>query len=651
MNSYQNPVESVPSLWHSVDEAITVTQNHLAAAQVLRDRIVQSSSVPTVQNTLELFNDLLVEIDQVIGFSDLAGNVHPDAAVRQAANDCFQKMARFLNELKLDRALYEVLNRLDSSGLDADTCRFLTNTLRDYRRSGVDKSEPLRRELAGLFEQMVITGQEFSKNIREGERFILISEADMQGLPADYVAAHRPGSDGLIKITTSYADYDPFMKYCPRADLRQSIYMQFQQRAYPVNVLVLDRLLELRYQYASLLGYPQWAEYTAEDKMVEHSSVISAFIDQIYAMALPRQQKDCDLLLQRKRRDQPESSLVHDWEAAYYTQKVRQEQYLVDPQEVRSYFAYPAVKAGLLQLTAEVFAVEFKAIAGASVWDPLVEVYDVYDAGVLIGRIYLDLFPRRDKYSHVATFPGQTGIQFRQIAQVALVGNFPGPGSPDQPVYWEHSDVDTFLHEFGHVMHALLSYKHHWVGVAGLNCQWDFVEVPSQLFEEWAWDASVLGRFARHPSTGQSIPSELVKRMKDASEFGKGLVVNRQMAYARLSLTCHDRNPAGLDLLSIWREIADRYSPYPYQPGTFPFASFGHLEGYSSQYYCYMWSLTLVKDLFTRFQSFGLMDQSTARSYRQSILEPGGAKDGADLVRDFLGRDFSFNAFKNWLEQ
>jgi thimet oligopeptidase len=211
--------------------------------------------------------------------------------------------------------------------------------------------------------------------------------------------------------------------------------------------------------------------------------------------------------------------------------------------------------------------------------------------------------------------------------------------------------VDTFLHEFGHCIHALLSYKHHWVTVAGLNCQWDFVEVPSQLFEEWAWDAAVLSRFAINDRSGASIPPALVAREKQANEFGKGISVCRQMAYAKLSLSYHDHDPADIALLGDWQQIVDRYSPFPYEPGTYTYTSFGHLGGYSSMYYCYMWSLSLVKDLFTRFQAGGLMDQKTALAYRQAVLEPGGAKDGDEMVRDFLGRDFSFEAFQKWLEQ
>jgi thimet oligopeptidase len=643
------PNSGIPLIWHSIAEVEESTAWRLQNARSLSDRISAVSDERSVSNTLEPFNDLLIEIDQIMGLADLTGNVHPEAAVREAANNSFQKLAQFLNELKLNRAIYEALNQVPCEGLDADTTRFLTNTLRDYRRAGVDRPEPVRRELAELYQQMVAAGQEFSKNIREGERYIEIEAGDLAGLPPDYVVAHPVAANGRVKITTAYSDYEPFLKYSPREDLRHALYIQFHQRAYPANEAVLKNLLSLRYRYARLLGYPSWAEYSAEDKMVKQAAVISEFIDRVEKMACSRMQQDLVTLLTRKQKDFPGARVVNDWDA-YYSQKIRQEKFGVDPQVVRSYFEYHKVIEGLLKLTSDLYCVEFRRVAEPDVWSPEVEAYDVIDHKTLIGRVYLDLFPRRDKFSHVAIFPGQTGLQGRQIGIIALVGNFPGPGTSAVPTFWEHSDVDTFLHEFGHCMHALLARKHHWVSVAGISCQWDFVEVPSQLYEEWAWDATVLARFAT-AQTGEPIPAALVAKTKQSKEFGKGIMVNRQMAYARLSLAYHDQDPSGLDLLGVWQQIYTRYSPYPFETGTHTYASFGHLDGYSSMYYCYMWSLSLVKDIFTRFQLRGLLDPDTALTYRRAILEQGGAKDGDVMVRDFLNRDFSFEAFQKYLEE
>jgi len=215
----------------------------------------------------------------------------------------------------------------------------------------------------------------------------------------------------------------------------------------------------------------------------------------------------------------------------------------------------------------------------------------------------------------------------------------------------EHSEVVTFFHEFGHLMHHLLSGDQDWVELSGINCEWDFVEAPSQVNEEWARSYEVLTRFAKHHETGEVIPKELVEKMNRAESFGKGVHVMRQMFYADLSFEYHAQDPSEMDLLEKLKEIQAKYNPYPYEEGTYTFANFGHLEGYSSMYYTYMWSLVIGKDLFTRFEKEGVMNAQTARDYRQAILAPGGARDAAKMVEDFLGRSYSFDAFQAWLQE
>jgi thimet oligopeptidase len=278
-----------------------------------------------------------------------------------------------------------------------------------------------------------------------------------------------------------------------------------------------------------------------------------------------------------------------------------------------------------------------------------VEAWDVKEGGRLLGRFYLDMHPREGKYGHAAMFNVVTGITGRQVPAAALVCNFPQP-SDKGPALMEHGDVTTFFHEFGHLMHHLLGGGHPWVNLSGISCEWDFVEVPSQLMEEWAWDPGVLAGFAKHDGTGEAIPEDLVRKMKAADEVGKGIHVMRQMFFAALSLAYHDRDPSGLDLLALLKDVQGRYSPYPYEPGTWLHANFGHLEGYSSMYYTYMWSLVLAKDIFTRFSAAGLMDHAVAADYRRYVVGAGGAVDAADQVRAFLGRETAFDAFREYLE-
>jgi thimet oligopeptidase len=259
------------------------------------------------------------------------------------------------------------------------------------------------------------------------------------------------------------------------------------------------------------------------------------------------------------------------------------------------------------------------------------------------------MHPRPDKYNHAAQFDVRTGVAGRQIPEAALVCNFAG-GDDGDPGLLEHGDVTTLFHEFGHLLHALFGGRHRWLGVGGIRTEHDFVEVPSQLLEEWAWDAQVLASFAHHHATGQPIPAGLVQQMRRAREFGKGLAVRRQMVYAELSLSCYDRDPARVDTDALARAMVAKHQPYPFVEGTHFQCAFGHLDGYSAAYYTYMWSLVIAKDMFGQFDRADLLAPGVARRYRDAVLAPGGSKPAARLVEDFLGRPFRFDAWQRWLE-
>ncbi|HLU47870.1 MAG TPA: M3 family metallopeptidase, partial [Planctomycetota bacterium] len=260
----------------------------------------------------------------------------------------------------------------------------------------------------------------------------------------------------------------------------------------------------------------------------------------------------------------------------------------------------------------------------------------------------LDMHPRESKYKHAAMFPIVQGVLGGPRPVAALVCNFPRPTN-DDPALLEHDDVVTFFHELGHLLHHVFGQEVEWEELSGTGTEWDFVEVPSQLFEEWAWDAEVLGGFARHHETGAPIPGELVERLREGRELGRGLAVRTQMFYAALSLKCHLEEPARLALDDLQRELQNRYSRFRWVEGTHFHTSFGHLDGYSALYYTYMWSLVIEKDVFSSFREAGLMDVDTARRYREAILAVGGSKPAEDLVRDFLGRQYGFDAFEVWL--
>jgi thimet oligopeptidase len=259
------------------------------------------------------------------------------------------------------------------------------------------------------------------------------------------------------------------------------------------------------------------------------------------------------------------------------------------------------------------------------------------------------MHPRENKYNHAAQFGVRNGVAGTQIPEATLICNFPG-GDKNDPGLMEHNDVETFFHEFGHLLHTLFAGRQPWMGITGISTEWDFVEAPSQLLEEWAWDVTVLQSFARHYQTGEPIPAALVEQMRRADEFGKGLQIRQQMFYAKLSLSYYDRDPKQINTDAIAKELRARYTPYKYVEGTHFQASFGHLDGYSAIYYTYMWSLVIAKDFFTQFDEKNMMAPGVAKRYRDVILAQGGSRPADTMVKEFLGRDFNFDGWKRWLE-
>jgi len=644
----------VPPIWHSAAEVEAYTNQHLSEAEAICQRLLDVQGERTSENTLIPYNDMLIEIDRVTGLSDLISYVHPEATIREAAEKSYERANKLLNDINLDQDLYQAVASVSTNGLDSETEQLYTLLLRDYNRAGVDKDDNTRQQLATLYEKIASTGKEFQRNIDEEKLFIEVSKDDLVGLLADFVASHQPGEDGKIKITTDYSDYVPFETYSTREDLRKDLYLKYMQCGYPANEKTLMELLDLRYQYATLLGYSDWAAYNAEDKMVKTEEVISDFIDNVVGMARPRMINDLSELLAEKKLESPGADTVHAWDALYYIQKVRDEHFGVDSREVRSYFELSGVEEGLLGVAQQLFGVTIKKLQNPDVWHYSVEAYDVFDGGQFIGRFYLDLFPREGKYSHEALFPVLTGVPGCQAAVSSLVANLPGPGTANEPAFLEYSDVVNLFHEFGHLMHHLLASKSQWVRLNNImGCEWDFIEMPSQLMEEWSRDPDVLSQFARQYQTGQPIIYELVEKMQQAEGFGRGLAVMGQMVNAKMSLVYHNQDPTNINLLNIMIEIQKEYSPYPHEDNTYLYDRFTHLSDneYSSAYYTYMWSLALVKDVFTVFQANGLMDKQMAMTYRHKVLEQGCCIDAADMIKNFLGRDYSFGAFEKWLQE
>ncbi|KRC89468.1 peptidase M3 [Terrabacter sp. Root85] len=592
---------------------------------------------------LRVWNDAQTALSNAASVGSLFSEVHPDAAVRERAESVAQQVQKLDTDLGLDTELYAVLAGLDASTLDADATRVLERTLRDFRRSGVDRDEETRDRLRALSERAILLSQEFSKNIRENVRSIRVTPDRLAGLPQDWVEAHPVDDDGLVTVTTDYPDVVPFRTFAHDAQARRDLVTEFLTIAWPANDRVLQEIFSVRREHASLLGYASWADYDAEVKMIGSGDAIGEFVDRITELSATSAERDKAVLLERLRQDRPDATDIDGADVSYYAELVRKEDLAVDAQRVRTYFPFESVRQGLLDVTGRLFGLEWSPVPreDARTWHEEVATYDVSFHGERIGRIHLDLHPRDGKYKHAAQFDLARGVDGTQLAEGVLVCNF-------NRGLMEHDEVVTLFHEFGHLVHHVLAGRTEWVRFSGVATEWDFVEAPSQMLEEWAWDADVLATFARN-ADGETIPADLVEAMRRADDFGKGYDARTQMFYAALSYDFHVNETD--DLTARLRELMERYSVFPYLDGTHMQCHFGHLDGYSSAYYTYMWSLVIAKDMFSAFDKGDLFDPEVAGAYRDKVLAQGGRRDAADLVEDFLGRPYTFDAYAAWLAE
>jgi len=369
-------------------------------------------------------------------------------------------------------------------------------------------------------------------------------------------------------------------------------------------------------------------------------------VDQLTEAARPALERDMTLLLERFKQIDPEATSIGIWQRYYLPELISRETYDYDSQETRPYFAYDKVRDGLLTLTSRMFGVTYTRLEETA-WHPNVEVYQLWSGEDLLGKFYLDMHPREGKFKHGGLFTIAPGVTGKQLPEAAIVCNFPG-GENDQPGFMGHNQVRTFFHEFGHLLQVLFSGHHRWISLSGI-AEFDFVEVPSTIMEEWTWDLASLHTFATN-ADGEPIPEELVSRMQASRMFAHALWIQRQVALSAIALNFYNRDPQDVNTTTLLKEVQDRYNPYQYMDDTYLQCNFSHLSGYSALYYTYLWSMVIARDLFSEFEKGGLLNPEVALRFRESILEPGALKSGTELVRDFLGRDYSFDAFEMWLK-
>ena len=612
----------------------------MALGSEARTALEARSGPATMATDFAAFDNLSLVLSDAGNEMYLISETSPIKAVRDAAEACVPRLSDLGTQISLSRPIYDRLAAIPTTGLDEKSAFTLNKMLTNYKLSGVDKDDATRAKVTALQKEITETGLKFDANIRDDKGDIALKPEDLGGMPQDWLDGHKPGADGLVHITYDYPDTIPVFDFADKRDTRKTVLTAYSNRGYPANEDVLKTLLQERYDLAQTLGYSDYAHLITADKMIGSPEHAAQFLDDMNAAAKPGADADKAELLAFAKTLDPSITDLQRYDRSYMENKLRKQKYDVDSAEVRQYFTLDKSRAGIFQLVHDLFNADIKPW-NTPVWDPSVTAWELYDGDKLVGRFYLDLSPRDGKYNHAAQFSIRTGVDGRQVPIGALVTNFPATGPMD------HDDVTTFLHEFGHLMHNMYSGHTQYSVQSMSNLQWDFIEAPSQLLEEWTWDYDTLKGFASNDK-GEAIPASLVAKMNAGRRFGEAGDWKGQLAYSAVSLNFYDRKP-DFELSPMYDEQMARYSMYPPVPGTHSYDSFGHLNGYSAIYYTYVWSKAIALDLFTEFKAHGIRDQATALRYRKMVLEPGGSEDANVLISDFLGRPLSLDAFKTEL--
>ena len=654
----ENPV--LPNLNQEIDFATITVEDIVNGTEatkkkvdeMLADYLAIPNEERTFQNTILDFDKIDDEVNRISGIVGIIANASPDSTLRAVAQEKKVEISEIYNEMSLNEDLYKAMKAFSESeeaeALTGWKDKFVKESIRDFELNGFALSAEDRDKLKTLKTELNEISNTFNVNIAQYQDFLYLDEADMEGLPEDYKKA-RLQEDGKYKIGLSYPDIGPFFKNAKSSDARKQLLFKYSNRASETNKQVLVDMILKRTEIANLLGYDTYAEYALVTKMAKTPETVWDFLNNLQEKVKPKGEADIkELLAYSKEAGIGDGETLLPWDRGYVKDQLLINKYEVDGEAVREYFPMDQVKEGLFSITQSLFNLKYKKVDDASVWHEDVEAYDVYDNAKLIGRFYLDLHPRPNKYSHAACFPIIIGRNTETVFQrpvSALICNFTAP-TADKPSLLTHGEVETFFHEFGHVLHSLLTE-------AELNLQSgfmvarDFVEAPSQIFENWVWDYESLSMFAKHYETDEVLPKELFDKMLAAKNVMSGRSTLYQIFLSTLDMTLHD----GFDLngdetiAEMRFKLDKKINLLEPMEGTHMETAFGHLNGYGAGYYGYLWSKVFAQDMFSRFEKEGILNKETGMDYRNIILAQGATKDEMEIIEEFLGRPVNQDAF------
>jgi len=611
----------------------------------------------TFANTLGAIDDMSVRLDDDTTLTIFMENVSTDAKERDAARAAEEAVSNWQIALGKREDLYKAVKAYANTHpkLSGEEARFLKFTLRDYHRAGLDLTPEQRQHSQDLEQQIGKLSIEFNQNIANDLTSVEFTKDELAGLSDNAMGRLKKNGDMYV-VPVSESNSGLILSFASNEETRHKFWLALKKKGGQKNVDVLEKMLRLRAEDANLLGYKTTADFELEPRMAKNAANVKKFYDDLRPIVRKKALKDWDMFLAAKKADMGASqSTLYPWDQSYYKNKLMKDKFAVDGQKVSEYFPMQKVIDGLFHTAGTLYNISFVDVtADASklnlpIWQSDVKLYEVDDNAThkMLGHIYMDLFPRDGKYTHAACWGLQAHKTFTdgttQLPLAALVCNFTKP-TDTQPSLLPHDEVVTLFHEFGHGLHNLLSEAH--LGrFAGANVELDFVEAPSQMFENWVWSADVLKTFAQHYQTNEPLPATLLNGMIGARTLGSGLETEHQIYYGIVDQKYHNAPGGIIDTSKVGVDTLGEVELYKGVPGTMFQSSFTHLVGYDAAYYGYEWSLVYAQDMFQRFEKMGLLNPEAGAYYRSKILSRGGTVDANDMLKDYLGRKPKTDAY------
>jgi len=589
---------------------------------------------------------------------DFYQHVSTDKDIRAASTEAEKKLSEFDVEMAMRQDIFDKLlafEKTNTQELSHEAKRFLEKNIRNGKRNGLHLDKEKQDAIKAIKKECSDLSIEFNKNCNEENTILEFTEEQLAGIPEDFIKSLDKSEDGAkLKMSLKYPHYFPAMKNAHNPETRKALETAFNQRCIVENTPILERLVELRHQKAQILGYDTHAAFITEIRMSKSDSNVATFLADLATKMAPLGESDRNLMLGIKAKECEKYGYTNDekvnyWDYRYYMNKIEQQMYSVDHEQLKDYFPMDAVTTGLLDIYQELLGLKFTQIDGPEVWSDDVTMYSVADveSGKLIGYFYLDLYPRDGKFGHAACFGLQLGYQkrdgARQLTVAAMVANFTKP-TEDKPSLLQHDEVETFFHEFGHVMHQICA-EAEFEMFSGTRVERDFVEAPSQMLENWCWETESLQRMSKHYKDGSAIPAEMLEKLIKSRNANAGLFNLRQLLLGTFDQRIH--TSAKADTAAVFSQTSQEILKIGQTPGTNMSPSLGHFAcGPHAQYYGYMWSEVYSMDMFhSRFKKEGIFNKKAGKDYRECILKPGGSIDALDMLRKFLGREPTQDAF------